>query len=328
MRAISRSAACEPEEQPHHEPEDPDQDDDVADHVRVGVHVDGKVHGTLIGPNTPFLEHYDRRMSSHTSFSGSVPAIYDRLLGPALFEPYARDLVARLDRRDGVRVLEVACGTGIVTRRLREELPQGSTLVATDLNEPMLDVARTLVPLPDITWQYADAQELPFPDGSFDAYVCQFGLMFLPDKVRGLTEARRVLAPEGQLLANVWLSGADNEHVPVIQSVLDRLYPDSPPTFLDVPYGYCDEDRIRADLDAAGWSDAMLDTVRVPSESPTALEFATGFAAGSPLTHELVARGADPDEVARALADELSAVGGSEPYRVELGAIVISAARG
>src|ERR1700750_909922 len=103
MRAISGSAACEPEEQPHHEPEDPDQDDDVADHVRVGVHVDGKVHGTLIGPNTPFREHYDRRMRSHTPFSGSLPAIYDRLLGPALFEPYARDLVARLDRRDGVR---------------------------------------------------------------------------------------------------------------------------------------------------------------------------------------------------------------------------------
>ncbi|HST19213.1 MAG TPA: methyltransferase domain-containing protein [Gaiellaceae bacterium] len=266
-------------------------------------------------------------MSSHASFSGSVPEIYNRLLGPVLFEPYARDLVARLDRRDGVRVLEVACGTGIVTRRLREELPQTSTLVATDLNEPMLDEARQNVPLLDITWQTADAQELPFPDGSFDAYVCQFGLMFLSDKVRGFGEARRVLAPGGQLLANVWLSGADNEHVPVIQSVLDRLFPDSPPTFLDVPHGYHDFDRIRADLEAAGWSDAMLDTVRISAESPTALDFATGFAAGSPLAHELVSRDADPNEVAQEMAEGLAAVGGSEPYRVELGAIVISAAR-
>ena len=274
-----------------------------------------------------FLEHYDRPDGSHTSFSGSVPGIYDRLLGPVLFESYARDLVARLDRRDGVRVLEVACGTGIVTRRLREELPPASTLVATDLNEPMLDEARKLVPLPDISWQQADAQELSFADASFDAYVCQFGLMFLPDKVRGLSEARRVLAPGGQLIANVWLSGEDNEHVPVIRSVLERLYPDSPPTFLDVPYGYHDPERIHADLEAAGWSDAMLDTVRLSSESPTALDFATGFAAGSPLTHELVARDADLNEVARALADELGAVGGSEPFRVDLGAIVISAAR-
>jgi SAM-dependent methyltransferase len=266
-------------------------------------------------------------MSSHASFSGSVPGKYDRLLGPVLFEPYARDLVARLERRDGVRVLEVACGTGIVTRRLREELPESSTLVATDLNEPMLDEARRNVPLAGVTWQQADAQELPFRDESFDAYVCQFGLMFLPDKVGGLGEARRVLAPGGQLLANVWLSGDDNEHVPVIQSVLDRLFPDSPPTFLDVPHGYHDLDRIHADLAAAGWSDAMLDTVRISSESPTALDFATGWAAGSPLTHELVARDADLDEVARELAAALAAVGGSEPYRVELGAIVISAAR-
>lgn len=267
------------------------------------------------------------RMSSHASFSGSVPENYNRYLGPVLFEPYAQDLLARLDRRDGVRVLEVACGTGVVTRRLREELPASSTLVATDLNEPMLDEARKLVPLAGITWQQADAQELPFPDASFDAYVCQFGLMFLPDKVRGLSEARRVLAPGGQLIANVWLSGADNEHVPVIRSVLDRLYPDSPPTFLDVPHGYHDPERIRADLEAAGFTDAMLDTMRVSSESPTALDFGTGWAWGSPLTHELVARAADLDEVARALADELAAVGGSEPFRVELGAIVISAAR-
>jgi len=134
-------------------------------------------------------------MSSHASFSGSVPENYNRLLGPVLFEPYARDLVARLDRRDGVRVLEVACGTGIVTRRLREELPPAARLVATDLNEPMLDEARRNVPLDGITWQQADAQELPFPDDAFDAYVCQFGLMFLPDKVRGFDEARRVVTP-------------------------------------------------------------------------------------------------------------------------------------
>jgi SAM-dependent methyltransferase len=295
--------------------------------VRVRIHVDRKVHGRLIGAQAAFLEPTIARMSSHASFSGSVPQNYNRYLGPVLFEPYARDLVARLDRGDGVRILEVACGTGIVTRRLREEVPSASALVATDLNQPMLDEARELVPLPGITWQQADAERLPFEDASFDAYVCQFGLMFLPDKVRGLGEARRVLAPGGQLVANVWLSGDDNEHIPVIRSVLDRLFPDSPPTFLEVPHGYHDPDRIHADLEAAGWSDVMLDTVRLQSESPTALDFATGWASGSPLTHELIARDADLDEVAGALAEGLAAVGGSEPYRVELGAIVISAAR-
>src|SRR6516162_7772967 len=136
-------------------------------------------------------------MSSLASFSGSVPANYDRYLGPVLFEPYARDLAARMPAGDGVRVLELACGTGRVTRRLREALPETATLHATDLNEPMVDYARAVVAEPGIAWQAADAQALPFPDESFDVVVCQFGLMFLPDKVQGLREARRVLTPRG-----------------------------------------------------------------------------------------------------------------------------------
>jgi SAM-dependent methyltransferase len=266
-------------------------------------------------------------MGTHASFSGSVPARYDRYLGPVLFEPYADDLVGRLELRDDLRVLEVACGTGIVTRRLRQALPEGATLVATDLNEPMLAEARTRVPLEGIEWRQADALELPFEDDAFDVYVCQFGLMFLPDKAEGLREARRVLAPGGRLVANVWLSGSDNEHVPVIQSMLDRVYPEDTPTFLQVPHGYHDADRIRGDLAAAGWEDATLDVVRIRSTSPTAHDFATGWATGSPLTHELVERGADTNEFARQLGDELGAAGGVEPYEVELGAIVISAAR-
>ena len=199
------------------------------------VDVDWKVHGTRYRQTRPFLELYDRPMGTHSSFSGSVPANYDRYLGPVLFEPYADDLVGRLEVRDDLRVLEVACGTGIVTRRLRQALPAGATLVATDLNEPMLAEARTRVPLEGIEWRQADALELPFEDESFDVYVCQFGLMFLPDKAEGLREARRVLAPGGRLVANVWLSGSHNEHVSVIQSLLDRVYPDDTPTFLQVP---------------------------------------------------------------------------------------------
>src|SRR5437870_8968818 len=134
------------------------------------------------------------------SFTGSVPAFYDRCLGPVLFEPYANDLVARLDVGDDQRVLELACGTGIVTRRLREALPESATLVATDLFDAMLVHARSVVPDAGIEWQQADAQDLPFADGSFDTVVCQFGLMFLPDKVRGFREARRVLRDGGSLI--------------------------------------------------------------------------------------------------------------------------------
>jgi ubiquinone/menaquinone biosynthesis C-methylase UbiE len=136
-------------------------------------------------------------------FSGSVPQNYDRYLGPVLFEPYAADLVARVPATDGLRVLELACGTGILTRHLRAALPETATLVATDLNPPMVDYARDAVGAPGIDWRQADMQELAFDDGSFDVVLCQFGFMFLPDTVRGFAEARRVLAPGGMLLANV-----------------------------------------------------------------------------------------------------------------------------
>ena len=137
------------------------------------------------------------------SFTESVPENYDRYMGPMLFEPYAEDLVERLKIREGMRVLEVACGTGIVTRRLRDALPPGATLIATDLSEPMLAFARQKFDGDrSIEWQQADALALPFADQSFDAVICQFGLMFVPEKLAALREIHRVLTPAGQLLLN------------------------------------------------------------------------------------------------------------------------------
>jgi SAM-dependent methyltransferase len=262
-------------------------------------------------------------MSGHSSFSGTVPANYDRYLGPALFEPYAADLAARIPVADGVRVLELACGTGRVTRRLRESLPPSVQLVATDLNEPMLEYARTVVTDRGITWLAADAQALPFDDGMFDVVVCQFGLMFLPDKVRGLREARRVLVPGGVLIASVWESIAENPHARAIQLTLEELFPAAPPTFLAVPHGYHDPERIRADFTSAGWDDPTIELVRLEGES-SARGLAIGFSSGSPLTHELAERGADPSEVANHIADGL---GGASPYTVELAALVLTAAK-
>jgi len=263
-------------------------------------------------------------VSSHTSFSGSVPANYDRYLGPVLFEPYALELVGRVPAPDGVRVLELACGTGRVTRRLRQALPETATLQATDLNEPMVDYARAAVPEPGIAWQAADAQALPFPDGSFDVVVCQFGLMFLPDKVQGLREARRVLAPGGLLIASVWEPVDAHAHMRAIAVALDDLFAGSPPRFVDVPHGYNDRDRIRSDFAAAGWSDVEIELVRLVGESPSSRELALGFTVGSPLAHELAERNADPGAVADRLTEEL---GDEVPYEVELAALLLTAAR-
>jgi SAM-dependent methyltransferase len=266
-------------------------------------------------------------MSSPDAFTGSIPALYDRYLGPVLFEPYAADLVSRLPKREGLRVLELACGTGIVTRRLREALPGSATLTATDLNGAMVDYARAAVATDGIVWQQADAQALAFDDGSFDVVVCQFGFMFLPDKVQGFREARRVLDADGVLLANVWHSLDANPAPGAIRTALAELYPDDPPGFMETPYGYHDSERIRADMSAAGWEDVQLDDVCLQSFGPSAADFAAGFALGTPLTHELAERGADLDAVRDVLTAALIPVGGDTPFEPLLAATVISAVR-
>jgi ubiquinone/menaquinone biosynthesis C-methylase UbiE len=118
-----------------------------------------------------------------TVFSGSIPTLYDQHLGPVIFEPYARDLAGRLSFPGTARVLETAAGTGIVTRTLLRSLPVAVSIVATDLNQPMLDHAARETSLNRVAWQKADAQSLPFDDGAFDAVVCQFGAMFFPDRL-------------------------------------------------------------------------------------------------------------------------------------------------
>jgi ubiquinone/menaquinone biosynthesis C-methylase UbiE len=265
--------------------------------------------------------------ASASSFSGSIPEFYDRLLGPVLFEPYAVDLAARLPQGEALRVLELACGTGIVTRRLRESLDSRATLVATDLNEPMLVYASTSVPNPGITWQQGDAQALPFAEGSFDAVVCQFGFMFLPDKPQGFREARRVLAPGGVLLANVWHSLDANPPAAVIHATSAALFPSDPPLFMRVPYGYHDQEQLASDMIAGGWEEILFETLGVESIGTSAEDFARGFARGSPLTHELVQRGADLDEVTRAFTQALVPVGGERPFKAALSATVITATR-
>ncbi len=240
-------------------------------------------------------------MASNAAFVGSVPENYHRFLGPLLFEPYARDLVRRVKAREGARVLETACGTGIVTRRLAESLPRGATLVATDLNEAMIDVARQHVGSAAgprhgtdgnrVTFRVADAQELPFADASFDAVVCQFGVMFFPDKPRGMREARRVLARGGRFCFSVWDSLERNPMAHTLQQTLERLFPSNTPDFLKTPFGWNDRDEIERTLRAAGFDKVSIDDVALISESPTPMDVARGFTEGNPLGAQLQERG-------------------------------------
>jgi len=230
--------------------------------------------------------------ASDTAFGGAIPDLYDRLLVPLIFEPYAIDLVDRLALAHSARVLEVAAGTGVVTRRMASRLPASTSIVATDLNQAMLDRAAAVGTERPVQWRQADAAKLPFGDGAFDAVVCQFGVMFYPDKAAAFAEARRVLAPGGTFLFNVWDRIEDNEFTDTVTKALAALFPDDPPRFMArTPHGYHDLARIAADLKLGGFATPpSTHTVAARSRAASARLAAMALCTGTPLRGEIEAR--------------------------------------
>ena len=227
-------------------------------------------------------------------FAGSIPKFYDTYLVPLLFEPYAADLVNRLASRSLSRVLEVAAGTGVVTRALASVLPERVSIVATDLNQPMLDQASALGTTRPVEWRQADAMQLPFHDGTFDAVVCQFGVMFFPDKTRALSEARRVLRPRGVLVFNVWDRLEENEFADTVTAALASVFPEDPPRFLArTPHGYHERSRIEQDLVSSGFSaPPEIVTLAARSRATSPRDPAIAFCQGTPLRNEIEVHGA------------------------------------
>jgi len=228
------------------------------------------------------------------TFAGSIPRIYETYMVPMVFAPYAEDIGERVRGIGARRVLEIAAGTGVVTRSLAEKLADDVAIVATDLNQAMVDHARSLGTSRPVEWRQADALALPFADASFDVVVCQFGVMFFPDKARGYAEIRRVLAPEGAFVFNAWDRIEDNEFAADATDAAATIFPDDPPRFLArVPHGYCDTTRIRNDLAAGGFANApSIESVELRSRAESARHAALGFCHGTPLRNEIDARDA------------------------------------
>ena len=233
-------------------------------------------------------------------FAGSIPKFYETYLVPLLFEPYAVDLVNRLASRAPGRVLEVAAGTGVVTRAMTAALPERVSIVATDLNQSMLDQAAALGTKRPVEWRQADAMRLPFQDRTFDAVVCQFGVMFFPDKARALAEAHRVLRPGGVLLFNVWDRIEDNEFADTVTAALASLFPEDPPRFLArTPHGYHERASIERDLAGGGFTaPPEIVTLTARSRTKSARDPAIAYCQGTPLRNEIEAR--DPARLAEA----------------------------
>ena len=233
-------------------------------------------------------------------FAGSIPENYDRYLVPLIFESYARDMAQRAAALSPKAVLEMAAGSGVVTRALAPMLSPDARYVVTDLNQPMLDYAATRQEQDDrLTWRQADAQALPFEDAAFDLVCCQFGVMFFPDRPSAYREARRVLKPGGTFLFNAWDRIEENVFADDVTNALAEFFPDDPPRFMArIPHGYHDIALIHSDLAKAGFSNVTIETKAAESRAPSPRQVAVAYCQGTPLRNEIESRGADKLEAA------------------------------
>ena len=266
---------------------------------------------------------------NNAAFVGSIPENYDRHLGPVLFDPYAQDLAARVNVAEGGSALELACGTGIATRRLRDRLGPSVKLIATDLNEAMMNYAAQKFPAgEDVEWKQADATELPFADQSFDAVVCQFGLMFFPDKPRAVAEVHRVLKPGGSFVFNVWDRIELNDLAQAAHATILKFFPENPPDFYDVPFSFHDAQAIRSLVAGTGFREIDLQVIPKTATSQSARDVAHGLIHGNPVINAMNERDESKGpQVEASLAAAIAAQFGDSPVTARLQAIVCTAVR-
>jgi len=248
-------------------------------------------------------------MTNTAAFTGSIPEIYDRNMGPVIFADYASLMAERAVALKPRSLLETAAGTGIVTRALRDQLPAATALTVTDLNPPMLDIAQQkLKGAPNLTFQPADAQALPFPDAVFDLAVCQFGIMFYPDKPLSFREIHRVLEPGGHYLFSVWDSHANNPYALVVDGVIQGLFTRDPPRFFHVPFSCAPIDPIKDMLGATGFTDITISVMPFVKTIPDIDAFAHALIYGNPLNLEIREKSSvHPDEAVIRVAQALRA---------------------
>ena len=273
-------------------------------------------------PKEQFMNEVDK------SFAGSIPKLYDDYLVPLIFQVYASDLAGRAAALSPKAILEIASGSGVVARALAPQLTDDSRYVVTDLNQPMLDLAADRQGPDDrIVWQQADALELPFEDRTFDVALCQFGVMFFPDRVAGYKEVRRVITNGGSFIFNSWDRIEENEFADVVTRAAAEVFPDDPPRFLArTPHGYNDVNILREEILEAGFSDVSIETIAATSSAPSARHPAVAYCQGTPLRNEIEERDASLLEaVTERAAEAIAERFGSGPVSAKIQGHVVVA---
>jgi SAM-dependent methyltransferase len=262
--------------------------------------------------------------SADRAWTGSMPDIYERCLAAAVFDPPAADLARRAAAVGPAEILELASGTGTLTRQLARRLP-GAQVTATDLSPAMISYGTEHVP--EAAWQQADALSLPFDDDLFDLVICQFGVMFFDPKPAAFSEVARVLRPDGRFLFSTWDVIERNDFAAALAAAINAAFPADPPTFLSrIPHGYADLAAVAADLRAAGLVPQEQSTVVLTGHAESAAQLAAGFCAGTPLRMAIEARGPLQPAV-ETIAAQMTARLGPGPVTGRLTAHVIVARR-
>jgi SAM-dependent methyltransferase len=255
----------------------------------------------LVDASSPVAGQRSMTTAGDEAFSKSIAAQYERYLVPLIFDSYATHMAARVTSRSPRRVLEIAAGTGVVTRKMSATLAHEVAIVATDLSQSMIDHAQTLGTERPVEWRQADVTALPFDDQEFDAVVCQFGVMFFPHKSTAFAEVHRVLRPGGAFIFNVWDRIVENEFADTVATAVASMFPGDPPSFLArTPYGYSDTSAIQRDLSVGGFlAQPNVTTIAERSRAESANLPAIAFCLGTPLRNEIETR--DPTRVATAV---------------------------
>lgn len=252
--------------------------------------------------------------SSLAPFEEGVAEFYDSLLVPILFEPYASEMAIVAERLKPGSILEVAAGTGALTRALRVTLDPATEIVATDLSQAMIDVGAPSLTMSRTHWMHADAQNLPFAPSMFDLVVCQFGVMFFPDKLKAYDEAKRVLRSGGRFLFTTWDSLPANDFARCVDECLASLFPSNPPNFLrNLSYSYFDIASIKAQMSSAGFDAISCDRIELTSVA-AAHDIAAAFCQGTPLREEIESRApARISEIVDEVAEQMESRHGVRP---------------
>jgi ubiquinone/menaquinone biosynthesis C-methylase UbiE len=242
--------------------------------------------------------------------AGSAPETYERELVPAIFGPWAPIIIDLARPGQGDRVLDVACGTGIVARSAAECVGNTGLVVGVDLNLGMLKVAQTAwskhshsgVP---VQWKEASADKLPFPDASFDVVCCQLGLQFFADRAAALREMRRVLGADGRLALMVWRSIDESPGFAALAEALERHVGRAAGASMRAPFALSDGNELMGLVQSAGFNDVTVKgrtgTVRFRSIEDLVLSYITGW----PLASQVSPVGAAYGLLTADLADPL-----------------------